>query len=159
MNHKYDIIIYWSEEDEAFIAEVPELIGCNAHGPTYEDAIREVQAAMDLWVETAKDLGRIIPSHKGKALGSHKEAGVVIPDDAKDAALVKKIITVQAGKRSGQACIRGMRMTVDDVLGYLEGGMTEEEVLQDFPYLTSEDIRACKAFAEIRRTHGIAYRW
>ena len=50
-------------------------------------------------------------------------------------------------------------LTTDDVLGYLEGGMTEEEVLQDFPYLTNEDIRACKAFAEIRRTRGIAFRW
>ena len=114
---------------------------------------------MDEWVETAKEVGRVIPGRMGKALGSHKGAGVIIPDDAKDAALVKKIITVQAGKRSGQACIRGMRMTVDDVLGYLEGGMTEEEVLQDFPYLTSEDIRACRAFAEIRRTRGVAYRW
>lgn len=159
MNYKYDIIIYWSEEDEAFIAEVPELIGCKADGPTYQAALSAVQIAMDEWVETAKEVGRVIPGRMGKSLGSHKTAGVIIPEDAKDAALVKKIITVQAGKRSGQACIRGMRMTVDDVLGYLEGGMTEEEVLQDFPYLTSEDILACKAFAEIRRTRGIAYRW
>ena len=59
----------------------------------------------------------------------------------------KKIITIEAGKRSGQPCIRGMRITVYDVLEYLAGGMTEGEVLHDFPYLTHEDILACYAFA------------
>ena len=159
MTYKYDIILYWSEEHEAFIAEVPDLPGCAADGPTYEAALSAVQTAMDEWVETANELGRVIPGRMGKVVGSRKGAGIVIPEDTKDAALVKKIITVQAGKRSGQPCIRGMRMTVDDVLGYLDGGMTEEEVLHDFPYLTSEDIRACRAFAEIRRTRGVAYRW
>ena len=59
----------------------------------------------------------------------------------------KKIITMEPGKRSGQPCIRGMRITVYDVLEYLAGGMSEEEVLHDFPYLTHEDILACYAFA------------
>ncbi len=59
----------------------------------------------------------------------------------------KKIITVEPGKRSGQPCIRGMRITVYDVLEYFAGGMTEEEILRDFPYLTREDILACFAFA------------
>ena len=59
----------------------------------------------------------------------------------------KKIITIEPGKRSGQPCIRGMRITVYDVLEYLAGGMSVEEVLQDFPELTQEDIRACFAFA------------
>lgn len=58
-----------------------------------------------------------------------------------------KIITIEPGKRSGQPCIRGMRMTVYDVLSYLAAGMTEQEILNDFPYLTLEDIRACLAFA------------
>ena len=58
-----------------------------------------------------------------------------------------KIITIEAGKRSGQPCIRGMRMTVYDVLEYLAAGMSEQEILDDFPYLTLEDIRACLAFA------------
>ena len=58
-----------------------------------------------------------------------------------------KIITIEAGKRSGQPCIRGMRMTVYDVLDYLAAGMSEQEILNDFPYLTLEDIRACLAFA------------
>ncbi len=56
-------------------------------------------------------------------------------------------ITVEPGKRGGQPCIRGMRITVRDVLEYLAGGMTVEEVLQDFPELTIEDIRACLEFA------------
>jgi uncharacterized protein (DUF433 family) len=59
----------------------------------------------------------------------------------------KQIITVEPGKRSGQPCIRGMRMTVGDVLEYLAGGMSVEEVLADFPELTTEDIQACLAYA------------
>ena len=58
-----------------------------------------------------------------------------------------QIITVEPGKRSGQPCIRGIRITVRDVLEYLAGGMSIEEVLEDFPELTSEDIRACLAYA------------
>ena len=57
------------------------------------------------------------------------------------------IITIEPDKRSGQPCIRGLRMTVRDVLEYLAGGMTAEEILADFPDLTEEDIRACLAFA------------
>jgi uncharacterized protein (DUF433 family) len=62
----------------------------------------------------------------------------------------QKIITIESGKRSGKPCIRGTRMTVTDVLEYLAGGMTQEELLQDFPDLTAEDIRACLAFAADR---------
>jgi len=58
-----------------------------------------------------------------------------------------QIITMEPGKRSGKPCIRGLRMTVGDVLGYLASGMTHTEILSDFPYLTEEDIRACLAFA------------
>ena len=58
----------------------------------------------------------------------------------------KHIITMEPGKRSGQPCIRGMRITVYDVLEYLAGGMSVEDVLLDFPELTDEDIRACFAF-------------
>ena len=60
----------------------------------------------------------------------------------------RNIITIGPGKRSGQPCIRGMRITVWDVLEYLASGMTHEEILEDFPDLTREDIRACLAFAE-----------
>ena len=60
----------------------------------------------------------------------------------------RKIITVEPGKRSGKPCIRGLRMTVYDVLDYLASGMSYEEVLEDFPELTREDILACIAFKE-----------
>jgi uncharacterized protein (DUF433 family) len=61
-----------------------------------------------------------------------------------------QIITMEPGKRSGKPCVRGLRITVGDVLGYLASGMTHPEVLRDFPYLTEEDIRACLAFAADR---------
>ena len=60
------------------------------------------------------------------------------------------LITIEPGKRSGQPCIRGLRMTVRDVLEYLAGGMSVEDILVDFPNLTDEDIRACLAFAADR---------
>ncbi len=62
----------------------------------------------------------------------------------------RQIITIEPGKRSGKPCIRGMRITVQDILEYLAGGMTEEEILADFSELTREDIRACLAFAADR---------
>lgn len=61
-----------------------------------------------------------------------------------------KIITIEPGKRGGKPCIRGLRMTVYDVLDYLASGMSHEEILGDFPDLTEEDIRACLAFAADR---------
>ena len=61
------------------------------------------------------------------------------------------IITLEPGKRSGKPCIRGIRMTVDDVLEYLAGGMSHEELLGDFPDITEEDIQACLAFDADRR--------
>ena len=61
-----------------------------------------------------------------------------------------KIITIEPDKRGGKPCIRGLRVTVADVLEYLAGGMSEDEILNDFPYLTREDIRACLAFAADR---------
>ena len=61
-----------------------------------------------------------------------------------------RIITIEPGKRSGKPCIRGMRITVADVLGYLASGMSEGEILKDFPYLTTDDIKACLAFAADR---------
>ena len=61
-----------------------------------------------------------------------------------------KIITQEPDKRGGKPCIRGLRITVSDVLEYLAGGMSEDDILRDFPYLTREDIRACLAFAADR---------
>ncbi len=62
----------------------------------------------------------------------------------------KKIITIEPGKRGGKPCIRGMRITVYDVLGYMASGMSHQEILEDFPYLTREDLLACLAFAADR---------
>lgn len=62
----------------------------------------------------------------------------------------QSIITIEPGKRGGKPCIRGMRITVYDVLSYLAAGMTPQEILADFPYLTEEDIRACLSFAADR---------
>ena len=61
-----------------------------------------------------------------------------------------EIITIEPGKRSGKPCVRGLRITVHDVLDYLAAGMTQEEILSDFPDLTETDIRACLAFAADR---------
>ena len=68
----------------------------------------------------------------------------------------KDIITIEPGKRGGKPCIRGMRITVYDVLEYLASGMTENEILQDFPYLTKEDILACLGFAAARERMMVA---
>ena len=62
----------------------------------------------------------------------------------------QRLITIEPGKRGGKPCIRGIRITVYDVLEYLASGMTEDEILSDFPDLTREDIRACLAFAADR---------
>jgi predicted RNase H-like HicB family nuclease len=63
---KYELIIYWSEEDEAFIAEVPELPGCAADGATYQEAVSNVETVIQQWIETAQELGRAIPEPKGR---------------------------------------------------------------------------------------------
>jgi uncharacterized protein (DUF433 family) len=62
----------------------------------------------------------------------------------------RELITIEPGKRGGRPCIRGMRITVYDVLSYLAAGMSVEEILDDFPYLTAEDIQACLAYAAER---------
>jgi predicted RNase H-like HicB family nuclease len=63
---KYEVIIYWSKDDQAFIAEVPELPGCAADGSTYQEALANVESVIQEWIETAKDLGRPIPEPKGR---------------------------------------------------------------------------------------------
>ena len=68
MNTKYEIIIYWSESDQSFIAEVPELMGCMADGLTYHEALSNVSEVIDNWLDTAKSLNRVIPVPKGKLM-------------------------------------------------------------------------------------------
>lgn len=65
---KYEVIIYWSAEDDAFIAEVPELPGCAADGSTYKEALANVETVIDEWIETAKALGRSVPEPRGRLI-------------------------------------------------------------------------------------------
>jgi predicted RNase H-like HicB family nuclease len=64
--YKYELIIFWSEEDERYVVEVPELPGCMADGPTYETAIQNTQKIISEWIETAESLGREIPQPRGR---------------------------------------------------------------------------------------------
>lgn len=66
--NRYEVIIYWSKEDEAFIAEVPELPGCAADGATYQEALANVEVIIQEWIETAKELGCTIPEPKGRLM-------------------------------------------------------------------------------------------
>lgn len=68
MESKYEIIIYWSDEDEAFLAEVPELSGCMADGKSYLEALQNVETIIREWIETAVEIGREIPKPKGKLM-------------------------------------------------------------------------------------------
>jgi predicted RNase H-like HicB family nuclease len=63
---RYELIIYWSDEDNAFIVEVPELAGCMADGATYQEALANVEVVIGEWIETARELGRPIPEPKGR---------------------------------------------------------------------------------------------
>ena len=65
---KYEIILYWSEEDEAFIAEVPELPGCAADGSTYQEALVNAELVIREWIETAQELGRPVPEPRGRLI-------------------------------------------------------------------------------------------
>ncbi len=65
---KYEIILYWSDEDEVYVADVPELPGCMAHGETQTEALKNAQSAIKLWVKTAKEFGDPIPEPKGRRL-------------------------------------------------------------------------------------------
>ena len=65
---RYEVIIYWSDEDQVFIAEVPELAGCMADGQTYQEALKNAEVVIDEWIETAKELGRPIPEPKGRLI-------------------------------------------------------------------------------------------
>jgi predicted RNase H-like HicB family nuclease len=65
---RYELIIYWSDEDQAFIAEVPELPGCAADGATYQEAVANAELIINEWIETANELGRQIPEPKGRLM-------------------------------------------------------------------------------------------
>jgi predicted RNase H-like HicB family nuclease len=67
-NYRYEIIIYWSDEDRSFIAEVPELPGCAADGATYKEAIANVETVIHEWIETAQEVGRTVPEPRGRLI-------------------------------------------------------------------------------------------
>ena len=66
--YRYEIIIYWSDEDQAYIAEVPELSGCAADGTTYQESLAQAEIVIGEWIETAKELGRQVPEPRGRLL-------------------------------------------------------------------------------------------
>jgi len=66
--HKYEIIIFWSDDDQAFVADVPELAGCMAHGQSYEAALHQAKEAIQLWIDTAREFGDPVPEPKGRRL-------------------------------------------------------------------------------------------
>jgi predicted RNase H-like HicB family nuclease len=68
MNYRYEIIIHWDDEDKIFVAEVPELPGCMAHGKDYDDALSNIKEAIELWIDTAKKYGDPIPKPKGRLM-------------------------------------------------------------------------------------------
>jgi len=68
MSMKYELVIYWSDEDQSFVVEVPELPGCMADGETYEQAVANAKGVIEEWIETARDLGRPIPESRGRLM-------------------------------------------------------------------------------------------
>lgn len=66
--YRYGLIMYWSEEDNAFVAEIPELPGCAADGETYQETLANVQVAIGNWIDTARELGRSIPKPRGRSI-------------------------------------------------------------------------------------------
>jgi len=68
MPHKYDLVVFWSADDDTFVVEVPDLPGCMAHGVTPAEAFNHAEQAIDLWIETARDLGRPVPQPRDRAL-------------------------------------------------------------------------------------------
>lgn len=66
--YRYEVILFWSEADQGFVAEVPELAGCAADGATYHEALANVETVIDEWIDTAKELGRPIPEPRGRLL-------------------------------------------------------------------------------------------
>jgi predicted RNase H-like HicB family nuclease len=65
---KYEVILYWSQEDAAYVAEVPELAGCMADGATYKEALENVEVVIQEWIETARELGRPVPEPRGRLM-------------------------------------------------------------------------------------------
>lgn len=74
---KYELVIYWSEEDQAFIVEVPELAGCIADGQTYQDAVKNAEIIIQEWIETAQEIGRSIPVPKNRLMSGDDKSPLI----------------------------------------------------------------------------------
>ncbi len=85
--HKYEVIIYWSNEDGVFVAEAPELPGCTAHGDTQEAALEHIGQAIDLWLETAREFGDQIPETEGRT----SDAGMISFSDRKTSLSIQEL--------------------------------------------------------------------
>jgi predicted RNase H-like HicB family nuclease len=72
MPHKYELIVSWSHDDDAYVVDVPDLPGCMAHGSTPTEAVAEAELAIDLWLEAARELGRQIPEPTRRSAGAHR---------------------------------------------------------------------------------------
>ncbi|MFH1605011.1 MAG: type II toxin-antitoxin system HicB family antitoxin [Pseudomonadota bacterium] len=68
MQHRYELVIFWSKEDQCFVVEVPELPGCMADGASYQEAVKNAERVIEEWIETARALGRVIPEPAGKLM-------------------------------------------------------------------------------------------
>ncbi len=68
MQHRYELVIFWSKEDQCFVVEVPELLGCMADGASYQEAVKNAERVIEEWIETARALGRAIPEPSGKLM-------------------------------------------------------------------------------------------
>lgn len=123
----------------------PSYLEIAAFGAGFSRYTLEVTEARE---PSVRPLNRGVTAGLGRILRGHR-AG----EDSMD---YRKIITVEPGKRGGKPCIRGLRITVYEILEYLASGMTQEQVLRDFPYLTAEDIQACLAYAADRERHSLA---
>jgi len=150
------------------LREVPKIAGLivdkkhHRPGPGFAASHGHTESNWEAWwlAESAKAIGfkgwgnyLEAEAFSGQTLRS---AGALLREEPGEAADYRQIITLEPGKRGGRPCIRGLRITVADVLGWLAAGMSHEEIRSDFPELTKGDIRACLAFAAAREQHAVS---
>lgn len=126
-------------------------------GPGFAPSHRHEEADWDKWwlAETVRAIAFDWSPYLADGYSETKPAGVVVREDGGEFDY-RKIITIEPGKRGGKPCIRRMRITVGDVLGWLAAGMSHQEIFKDFPEITESDIRACLAFAAEKENHAVS---
>ena len=135
---KYEIIIWWSDEDDAFIVDVPELPGCTAYGPTYADAAREIQVAMGLWVDIVEEFGMDVPEPMGKRL----EFSYIWHSDEKlsESGMSRKYEMVIYWSDEDEAFLA----EVPDLPGCVADGRTYEEAVAEAQVVMDEWIESAE---------------